>query len=393
MKRCACVLLLGWAVSAWAQIPSVGTATTLEVATWNVEWFGDPDHGPADEARQQANVCAVIAQSGIDLWALQEVSDPAAFQALLDSLGSDYEGVLAETAAPGVTQRIAFVYHRNVVQLRRVRQILTDFAKAFAYRPPLLLEATVQLPDTAVIITFITLHMKAGRDLSDYNRRRDAAQRLKSQLDLLYGNRPIVVLGDWNDELHGSIITGLPSPYEAFRADADHYRFLTETLDAADVPTWCGNNLTCWTGSTIDHILITDELFDAYEEGSAARFSALLEAIPGFVFSTSDHLPVYARFRFGGTTAVEVRSAQPAALQLYPHPVRDRATLIWNGRGAPATIRIWDVLGRLVRRWKRPAGTGPQRFEMELSGLAAGMYWVEVETAGQRVSRRLIRLP
>ncbi len=392
MKRCFFFWLVGWSFVAWAQIPSVGTPATLEVATWNVEWFGDPDRGPENEARQQANVRAVIAQSGIDLWALQEVSDPAAFQRLLDSLGSDYEGVLGEPAVPGVTQRIAFVYRRTVIQRRRIEQILTPFASAFGYRPPLLLEAAVRLPDTTVIITFITLHMKAGTDRSDYDRRQDAAQRLKSRLDLLYGDRPIVVLGDWNDELERSI-TGFPSPYENFLADADNYRFVTAPLDAADVPTWCGNSLTCRTGSTIDHILITDELFSAYEEDSATRFSALLEAIPGFVFSTSDHLPVYARFQFAAATVTEVQRARSVAVQLYPNPARDRVTLIWEGKGEPVTIRIWDVLGRLVRQWEQPPAAGAQRFEVDLEGLMAGVYLVEVALPDRRVSRHLIRLP
>ncbi|WP_054683739.1 endonuclease/exonuclease/phosphatase family protein [Rhodothermus marinus] len=393
MKRYLLVLLVGWTFPAWAQIPSVGTSATLEVATWNVEWFGDPDNGPSDEARQQANVRAVIAQSAIDLWALQEVSDPAAFQALLDSLGSDYEGVLGQTASPGVTQRLAFVYRRDVVQRRRVEQILTEFAETFAFRPPLLLEASVHLPDTTVVITFITLHMKAGGGLDDYERRREAAQRLKSRLDLLYGSRPVIVLGDWNDELHASILTGFPSPYENFRTDTDDYRFLTEALDAADLPTWCGNSSTCRTGSTLDHILITDELFDTYEESSADRFAALLDAVPGYVSSTSDHLPVYARFRFRGASGVVMSEKSATTIQLFPNPARRQVWVSWEGRGAPVVVRVWDVLGRLVRSQKESAGVGLQRFRIDLEGLAAGVYRVEVTEGDRRVSRTLIRLP
>jgi len=394
MKRCLLVLLFGWSLPVWAQIPSIGTSATLEVATWNVEWFGDPNNGPSDEARQQANVRAVIAQSGIDLWALQEVSNPAAFQALLDSLGSDYDGVLGQTASLGVTQRLAFIYRRDVVQRRRVAHILTEFAEAFAFRPPLLLEATVHLPDTAVVVWFVTLHMKAGGNLDDYNRRREAAQRLKSRLDLLYGNQPIVVLGDWNDELHGSIISGLPSPYENFRVDASHYRFLTETLDAAGLPTWCGNSSTCRTGSTLDHVLITDELFGAYEESSTDRFAALLEAIPDYVFSTSDHLPVYARFRFGKAVTTESATGPRfATLSLYPNPAHEKVTLVWSAKGQGSGVYVWDMLGRLVWRQVLPPVVGERRLTLELAGMAPGLYWVEVVEAGRRFSGRLIRLP
>lgn len=392
MKRWLLLWLSSWAISVWAQIPPIGTSATLEVATWNVEWLGDQNNGPSDEARQQANVRAVIAQSEIDLWALQEVSNAAAFQALLDSLGSDYEGVLGTTLSGGA-QRLAFVYRRSVVQRLSTEQILTQFAEAFAYRPPLLLKAKISLADTTVSITFITLHMKAGATLNDYERRREAAQRLKSQLDNLYPRVPVIVLGDWNDELHASIFTGFPSPYENFRMDTTNYRFLTETLDAADMLTWCGHSSTCRTGSTLDHILITNELFAAYEEGSADRFAALLEAIPNFVFSTSDHLPVYARFQFFKTTAVEGPQRPPVALQVYPNPAHHEAVLLWEGQGAPVTIRLWDVLGRLVRQWTQPGDVGPQRFRIALEGLAAGVYRIEVSEGDRQVSRNLIRLP
>lgn len=382
------------AVSAWAQIPQVGTPITLEVATWNVTWFGDPSYGPSDEARQQANVRQVLKQSAIDLWALQEVANPAAFWALLDSLGSDYEGILGQNASPAVTQRLAFVYRRSVVQRRRTEQLLSEFAEAFAYRPPLLLEANIRLPDTTLTVIFITLHLKSGSNLDDYRRRQEAAQRLKNRLDLLYPNRPVVVLGDWNDELHGSIISGLPSPFEDFRTDTAHYRFLTETLDAANLPTWCGSSSTCRTGSTLDHMLITDELFGAYEESSTDRFTALLEAIPGYVFSTSDHLPVYARFQFSRTAAVgEALTREPWTLHLYPNPARTQVTLRWERRGYAAQVGLWDVLGREVARHLLPVQAGMQALTLSLEGFPAGVYLVEVCEGGRRLTQPLVRLP
>ena len=39
---------------AWGQtIPVVGTDGALEVATWNIEWFGSTSNGPGNDAGKQ----------------------------------------------------------------------------------------------------------------------------------------------------------------------------------------------------------------------------------------------------------------------------------------------------------------------------------------------------
>ena len=124
-------------------IRAVGTDATLDVATWNIEWFGSPTNGPSD-ARQLANVRAVIDQADIDLWGVQEISDPDDFNALLDGLGDGYTGVLATESG---TQRIGFLYKTEVFSNVVVRHILSTFSEAFAGRPPLQLEADVTLGD------------------------------------------------------------------------------------------------------------------------------------------------------------------------------------------------------------------------------------------------------
>ncbi|HSG49401.1 MAG TPA: hypothetical protein VLA43_16395, partial [Longimicrobiales bacterium] len=47
------------------EVPARGSAATFDVATWNVEWFGDPGNGPDDEGLQLQRVREVV--SGADL--------------------------------------------------------------------------------------------------------------------------------------------------------------------------------------------------------------------------------------------------------------------------------------------------------------------------------------
>src|SRR5690349_5890596 len=53
----------------------------LTVLSWNLEWFMDPEHGPADEDRQLNGARAALAGIGADVMALQEIGSPAALSA------------------------------------------------------------------------------------------------------------------------------------------------------------------------------------------------------------------------------------------------------------------------------------------------------------------------
>ena len=48
---------------------------TLDIVTWNVEWFGDPSNGPDDDNLQMQNAKTLIETMGADLYALQEISN------------------------------------------------------------------------------------------------------------------------------------------------------------------------------------------------------------------------------------------------------------------------------------------------------------------------------
>ncbi len=353
MLRCSIVFSLliillqfGLQIAKSQTIPVIGSAETLEVATWNIEWFGSDSNGPTDDAQQLANVQAVIAQAGIDLWGVQEIADPNDFDALLTGLGDGYAGVLATESGQ---QRIGFIYKTDVFSNVVVRHILSTFSFEFAGRVPLQLEGDITLGNETRRLSFIVLHMKAFSDQSSYERRVDASMRLKSNIDILRPNDPIIVLGDFNDTLIGSIRTGQPSPYDNFLQDPAYF-FPSLALENNGDNTFCRNR-GCTDGSTIDHILVTDELIPIYEADSAARFEALLSELGNYVFSTSDHLPVFARFDFSIISATE-EVAVPEALLVapaYPNPFQDHTTLTYSlPQATPVRAEVFDVLGRRV---------------------------------------------
>jgi len=347
---------------AWGrQVQSVGTEASFDVATWNIEWFGASFNGPSNDAMQRENVQTIIESSDIDVWALQEIADTDAFATLLTNLGPDWAGSLATQSG---TQRVGFVYRTSVVTPRRTEHILTDFSASFAGRPPWYMEANITLPDTTFVVSLVTIHMKAFSDLDSYSKRLDASMRMKNRFDFFESSANLIVLGDYNDELATSITSGQASPYKNFVDDPDHYRFLTRPLEDAGTCTYCGSSLT----STIDHIMVTDELFSAAAGGATERHSSVITGISGFLSTTSDHVPVFTRFVPSATgTAVERWDAvsPDTAVRVWPNPGRG----VINVAGATdSAYRLVDVLGRTSRQGVLSEG------RLDVSRLSAGVY-------------------
>lgn len=390
-------LMLFISVPIWAfgqAITPQGTPTTLDVATWNIEWFGNSSNGPSDDELQFQNVKRVIAEADIDLWAVQEIANRDLFGRLTQELGDGYEGILATNSG---TQRIGFVYNPDIIRPRQVRHILTN--RDFAGRPPLQLEANVTLPDTTVIVTFIVVHMKAFSDFNSYTRRVAGARDLKNHIDFTsLASQAVVLLGDFNDRLDGSITFGQTSPFAPFISDTDNYFAPTLRLDQNNVATFCGNSTLCSGNSTIDHIVVSNELADAYITDSSDRYGTLLQEVSGYVFNTSDHMPVYARFGFDATGVHREHTEQPlmtARLHAaYPNPFSYSTTLSVDVPTPQHTqLVVFDVMGREVQSLaNHTLASGTHTFAVDATHLSAGTYFVRLQTATHVKTQTLVVL-
>ncbi len=374
------LLLLVSSFSVRAQsIDAYGTDETFDFASWNIEWFGSSSNGPNNDAQQYANVLNIIQSLDIDLWALQEIADANDFNRLLRDLGTGYHGTLATNST---TQRIGFIWKTNVVRLNGAAEhILENFRTPFASRPPLQIEASVTIGNQTEVFTFITVQMKAFSDVSSYERRVEAAQRLKNHID--FGDlesEKVIVLGDFNDRLTRSITTGRISPYTPFLEDTDDYFFPSLIVEQNNDPTFIGG-----TRSTIDHILISDEVLPFYFENSADALDELTAAIPGFSNNTSDHLPIAARLFIPETnTNIEPDSRLTAAAELtsYPNPFSQSLALhVYLPHSDVATISVYDIMGRLVFSTEQGLlSPGQHTLPLALDKLASGFYVVRFET-------------
>src|SRR5262245_62553736 len=94
------LLLLSLCLSATSftqSVPAKGADATLDIASWNIEWFGDTSNGPTNEALQLQNARAVIAGADMDIWGVAEIVSLAQWNNLKAQLPG-YAGFIAKEA-------------------------------------------------------------------------------------------------------------------------------------------------------------------------------------------------------------------------------------------------------------------------------------------------------
>ena len=170
---------------AHAQVPKIGTDTTLDIVTWNIEWFGDSLNGPSDEVTQLKNVSEVIASMDMDIISLCEVSNPNYWQKLQNNL-PDYGAVITNYSQ---TQKTALLYRKTMFKLLYSKSILLAFDYEFASgRFPLEVALETQWGSKRDTVYIWVIHLKANtgttaEKLSSYDRRAKAAEREKQKAE------------------------------------------------------------------------------------------------------------------------------------------------------------------------------------------------------------------
>jgi hypothetical protein len=272
-----------------SQVPKIGTDSTLDVATWNIEWFGDSLNGPSNEVTQLKNVTEVITSMDMDIMALCEVSNPGYWQKLQNNL-TDYGAVITTYTQ---TQKTALLYRKSMFKLLYSKSILLAYDYEFASgRFPLEVALETQWGSKKDTVYCWVIHLKANtgstsEKLASYDRRAKAAEELKKYLDpkkRLKG----WVLGDWNDDLDVSIVSGKASPFLAWRNDTN-YVFPSYRLTLAK------QKSTANYSEMIDHM----SCLPAMKPNWLLNQSGVMVGdafIGSYRLNTSDHYPVWAKF-------------------------------------------------------------------------------------------------
>ena len=344
-------------------IPGKGAASTFDVASWNIEWFGDTGNGPTNETMQLNNVRDVISGADMDLWGVAEIVSTTQFNTLKSQL-SGYAGFLANDPSVingpayysdfnNLEQKVGILYKSALATVLDARIILTTSNNDFAGRPPMRVTLRVTLNNTTEDIIVIVLHAKCCSDSDSWQKRLNASNALKSYLDANYPTQKVWVIGDFNDDMDTSITPQHASPYANFVNDAADYKVPTKALSDAGIAS------TVDFPDTIDHHVNTNDSNAQYIAGSVEAYR-VDQFISGYGDNTSDHYPVLTRYNWGGgggTAQVilnEILANEPGS------NTAGEAIEIVNVGGAAASIGGWTLSDATQVRHSFAAGTTVQ---------------------------------
>jgi len=296
---------------------------TFDVATYNLEFFasdikdGNSEYGPVDDALQVANVTKVIKSLNADVIGIEELSEEGVLDDVIADLPAGYKKLISQvysytikpssSTTPFPAQKVGFIYNSNTMELISSRVMFLDlYQKAVAGTTSLIDDdfwSSGRLPFMAVFnatingvtkrVRVIDIHAKSGSAAADYNRRLFDVQVLRDSLNTYYPNDNIILVGDYNDDVDTSIKTGSPSSFQNFVNDIANFNALTYPISVKGAISFVSSS------SFLDHIIISNELNDEYIPNSIAVEDARAY-IANYASTTSDHLPVYARFAFAG---------------------------------------------------------------------------------------------
>ena len=261
-----------------------GSDSTFEVVTWNIESF------PKAGITTQNYVIQIILAIDADVFALQEIESSSSFNYVISQLNEQdsvytWDGYRASGASYEIN--IAYIYKTDFIQINDMYEIFQDDWFAFP-RSPLVFEITYENEGLVIINN----HLKAGGNPEDEERRQEASQKLQAFIDSTFSEVNVLIVGDLNDDI--------TEPQEDnvfwnFIEDSANYLFADMEIAEGTYVNW---SYPGWP-SHLDHILITNELFDEYENSTVQTILVDYYLDGGwheYDVNVSDHRPVGMKF-------------------------------------------------------------------------------------------------
>ena len=364
------ILQVACSFSLTAQISnlSFGTDTTLDIMTWNIENF------PKNGTITVNYVKSIIEELEIDVIAIQEVSDEAAFDQLVNEL-SDYSGYRFSERFAG----LAYLYKPNVIEINQIYEIYSNSSYwNFFPRAPMVMDFNY-LDERYIIINN---HFKCcgdgfletGDTSDEETRRYNASNLLKSYVDTNFSEENVVILGDLNDNILDQPENNV---FQMVIDDSNNYLFADTEIASGNNSEW---SFPSWP-SHLDHILITNELFDEFEnENSAIETIKIDEYLSGGFFqydqNISDHRPV-------------AFSTSDSNFKNVPNPFNSNTQFSFNVTTANK-IEIYNLNGQKIQTLNIGEGQSHIRFNTE--SLASGIYFAKLMSDNSVLSTRKIVL-
>ena len=256
--------------SNYANCLSTLKSDELNIVTWNIEFF------PKRDALTSNLVADIVKNMDADVIAVQEINSISNFNAMADGLA----GWEAQVVNLSGSLDIGYLYKTSEVT---VISNAKSVAPSVSPRPPV--EITIKHTNGLEVI-LLNIHLKCCGGSSNVSRRRSASIAMKTYIDNNLPNNNVMILGDFNDDIDINDDT----PFSNFIDDASNYKFADADIAAGSQSNW---SYPSWP-SHIDHILISNELFDNLTEVKTLKMN---ECLSNYDADVSDHRPIMATFK------------------------------------------------------------------------------------------------
>ena len=271
---------------------SFGDDSSLDIATWNIEWF--PKNGQVTVEY----VTQILQQLDLDILAMQELDDTDMFDQMLNEL-TNYTGYYESAWFAG----LAYVYKTDSVQINNIYEIYTTspYWNAFP-RSPMVMDMSFMGENYFIINNHFKCCGDGNLDMNDESdeekRRYNAVNFLKEYIDTYLSDKNVIVLGDLNDEIAESSQNNV---FQNVLNDTENYFFVDYSIASGNSSDW---SYPSWP-SHLDHILITNELFDELDNSETMTIQVDQYLEGGwneYDYNISDHRPVAISFNLNSAT-------------------------------------------------------------------------------------------
>jgi len=361
-----------------------GTDETFEVVTWNIEWF------PKDGQTTVGYVSDIIDAIDADLIAMQELDDRDLFDLMMSDL-DDYVGYYESAWFAG----LAYIYKPDAITINDIYEIYTteEYWNAFP-RSPMVMDLNFNGENIFVINN----HYKCcgdgvldqGNDSDEEFRRYTANVLLKQYIDANLPDSKVIVLGDLNDILTDNADNNV---FQMMLDDSENYLFADLTIAQGSSSDW---SYPTWP-SHLDHVLITNELFEALgNDGSAVTTVRVDDFFPGgwwaYDEAVSDHRPVAMRLKFSISSDADVPPPEVLTMTSYPNPFNPTTAISYELPYEDfVNLSVFDSRGRRIAVLVDTHQTGgTHRAEWSASDLPSGPYFVRLTANSSTKTQKLM---
>jgi endonuclease/exonuclease/phosphatase family metal-dependent hydrolase len=369
-------------------VDTVSKSRTLDVTTWNLEWYGSADtaKGQSNKDLQRQRIRIIMDTVQADIFALQEVVTDEALAALSDSLKGSYGRLFATEVTSD--QKLAYIYNTKTIKPVDNGLAVNGGARAwgngrFPYR--LTLDATVG--DVTKRISIFNIHAKATSDSTaadDYSRRKTDAETFHQYLKDFYGDQNIIVTGDFNDRLLTTTVDStLPSCYAVFLNDQDNWYATTADLERQGLSSYIGFNR-----GFLDHMLISNEI-------KPLHYRSFVESperyLTSYSSTVSDHRPVTGRFFLNAITNVNEESPNASNVRISPNPMSTSGMMeIVTQQGGSLRVELADATGTTQLLFNETIAPSIQLVSIPVNELTSGTYLVRTTLNGTVSTKNVV---